>query len=558
MRTVSRYLSILGILLFALRGAGTPSVQSASPPKKTIMVPMRDGVKLATDVYLPAGTGKYPVILMRSPYNKDGAAGVGQDAQRRGYVCVVQDTRGRFASEGENLPYEGDGWAKHWDGYDTLEWIAAQPWCDGKIGTYGGSALGITQLDLAGTGTTRLSAQHIQVGAPNGFGHMVYRGGVFRKSMIEDWLTTSKHSPDSLKMWTDHSTLDAYWRDRDLTTRWEKVNTPAVHIGGWYDIFTQGTIDSFVGYQTKGGTGARGKQKLVIGPWTHGIFQDKAGELTFPNAKLPPNQVYDPWRWFDHYLKGIDNGIDRLPAVTYYVMGDVTDSTAPGNEWRTSDQWPPVTTTATPFYLSADHSVSSSKPTGREAAGSLTYAYDPKDPVPTVGGPMLTLPGGAIDQRKIESRSDVLSFTTAPLSAPMEVTGPVTMRLWASSDAPDTDFVVKLCDVYPDGRSMNMCEGILRARFRKSFQKETLMKPGEIYPFDIDLWATSVVFNKGHRLRVDVMSSSAPGYDRNPNTGARFRTSEETRVARNTIYMDARHPSHILLPVATGHDKVTR
>jgi hypothetical protein len=311
----------------------------------------------------------------------------------------------------------------------------------------------------------------------------------------------------------------------------------------------QGTIDAFTGYQTKGGRGARGKQKLVIGPWPHAAMGKKTGELVFPKSNEVPGNVHDSYKWFDYWLKGVDNGVSKAPAVAYYVMGDVSDPNAPGNVWRTADKWPPVAAKMTPFYLLDDRVLSASKP----AKGKpLAYSYDPKDPVPTVGGPQLTLPAGAMDQRKIESRPDVLVFTSEPLSEPVEVTGRVRAYLWASGDAPDTDFAVKLCDVYPDGRSINICEGILRARFRDSLEQEEMMKPGKVYKFPVDLWTTSIIFNKGHRIRVHITSSSSPGYDPNPNTGEPFRASDITRVAHNTIYMDASRSSHILLPVASG------
>ena len=546
-----RTLLTIGICVIGVGCVVRAVLSKLQPPvkKETVMVPMRDGVRLATDIYFPEGDGPFPVILLRSPYDRKLGEGIAQDAARRGYVMVIQNTRGRFGSEGENLPFETDGWGRLRDGEDTVEWIARQPWCNGKIGTWGGSALGITQYLLAGTGTKRVTAQNITVGAPSLYHGVVYWGGVFRKAMIEDWLRISAFSPDALKIWTSHPTYDSYWRERDMTTRFRYTNAPAIHIGGWYDIFAQATIDAFVGMQTRGGPGARGKQKLLMGPWTHGVFQEKAGELTFPNAKNPPTTAHDIWRWFDHYLKGVDNGVDREPAVTYYVMGDVTDRNAPGNEWRTADRWPPVNATPTPFYLHPDRSLSTRKP---EEGGTLSYTYDPKDPVPTVGGPRLTLPAGAMDQRKIESRPDVLVFTSEPLREPVEVTGTVKVILWASSDALDTDFAAKLCDVYPDGRSINICEGILRARFREGFSKEKLMQPGTPYRFEIDLWSTSIVFNRGHRIRVHITSSNAPAFDPNPNTGEPFRASERSRPAHNTIYMDAKRPSHILLPVVKG------
>jgi len=510
------------------------------------MVAMRDGVKLATDVFLPTGGGPSPTILVRSPYNKDISAGLGTNGVERGYAVVIQDTRGRFASEGDNMPFEADGWAAHWDGFDTVAWLQQQPWCNGKIGTYGGSAVGITQLLLAGAGTRGVTCQHITVGAPSLYFDTIYPGGVFKKAMIEDWLRISKFSTNALILWTSHPVHDNYWRQRELNARYGKVNAAAVHIGGWFDIFAQGTLDAFVGYQTRGGPQARGRQKLIMGPWTHGVFQDKAGDLAFPNGKRPPTQVHEPWRWFDHQLKGATNGIDREPAVSYYVMGDITDTNAPGNTWRSAAQWPPVRSAESKFYLQADRSLGERTAT---SAGSISFTYDPKDPVPTTGGPQLTLPAGPKDQRPVESRPDVVLFTTEALAQPLEATGRVRARLWLASDAPDTDLFVKLCDVYPDGRSFNLCEGQLRARFRATFDKEELLRPGQVYRLDLDLGSTSIVFNRGHRIRLQVTSSSSPGFDPNPNTGDRFRANERTRIANNTIYLGGRYPSQLILPV---------
>lgn len=515
---------------------------NAPAPKQTLSVAMRDGVKLATDVYLPSTHGAFPVVLVRTPYNKNGAAGLGNDGAARGYAIVAQDVRGRYASEGENLPFDRDVD----DGRETIEWVARQPWCNGRIGTWGGSAGAITQFQMAASGTQHIAAQHLIVGAPSLY-DVVYLGGVFRKSLIEDWLRMTQWSSNALPRWVGHPRYDDYWRARDATRHYAKINAPAVHIGGYWDIFAQATIDAFVGYQTRGGPKARGRQKLILGPWPHGVLQEKAGELTFRGAKKPPGDVHDAWRWFDHWLKGAANGIDRAPAVTYYVIGDTSDTNAPGNVWRTASTWPPVKATPTRYYFHGDRSLSTSKP-GTHAP--LTYTYDPKNPAPTVGGIQLTIPSGPFDQKKVEERADVLVFTSAPLTEPLEVTGRVRVKLWISSDAPDTDFLAKLCDVYPDGRSFNLCEGALRARFRDGLEREKLLEQDRVYPLEIDLWSTSVIFNRGHRLRVQVTSSSAPGYDPNPNTGEPFRGSERVRVVRNSVFVDAHHPSHIVLPVA--------
>ncbi len=523
------------------------AAESVAPAATTQAVRMRDGIELSTDVYLPDAPPPFPVVLLRSPYSKAMGGEIGRGGARHGYAIVIQDTRGRFASKGENLPFHADGWSDGWDGFDTVKWIAQQPWCNGRIGTYGGSALGITQYQLAGSGTDRVACQHVTVAAPDLYEGGIYRGGVFRKAMIEDWLRVSQFSPKALEIWTAHPNYDAYWQARDLNRRLKYVRWPILHIGGYFDIFAQGTIDALLGCQERGGAGARGRQKLLLGPWTHGVLTDKAGELTFPDAKRPPNQVQDEFRWFDCHLKGQDNGVDELPPVTYYVMGDVTDANAPGNAWRTANAWPPVPTRPTRYYLHEDRTLSASAPAG---TGALAYVYDPTNPAPTIGGYELTLPAGPRDQRALEQRPDVLVFSTGPLTAPLEVTGRVRARLFASSDAPDTDFLVKLCDVYPDGRSFNICEGILRARHRTSLARERLLRPGKVYAFDVDLWSTSIVFNRGHRLRVLVTSSSAPAYDPNPNTGAPFRQGSATRPARNTLHLSKSHPSHLLLPVA--------
>ena len=545
-RTVPILAAVAVLAIGPLYIAARHAHAAAAPIRKqTIRLAMRDGVHLATDLYLPAAPGHYPTLVIRTPYNKEGMVALGEASAQQGYAAVIQDTRGRFASEGEKLPWIGDGWTGHTDGVETLAWVAHQPWCDGKIGTLGGSALGINQLLTAGSGTPYITCQHISVATPDLYLGLVYPGGVLKKALVEGWLQSTQHSPQALKIWVSHPDYDSYWENYDLTTRWNKVNYPAVHIGGWFDLFTQGTIDSFTGYQEHGGPKARGAQKLVMGPWTHGFGSDRAGELTFPNGGKPPTHYNDAGTWFNHYLKGMDNGVDREPAVTYYVMGDVTNPHAPGNVWRTASSWPPPSR-LTRFYLHGDRSLSPAPP---ETDRPLGYTYNPANPVPTLGGPQLNLPAGPMDQKRVEARPDVLVFTSPVLQKPVEVTGRVRATLSVSSDAPDTDFTAKLCDVYPDGRSFNMCEGILRARFRNSFRREELMKPGHVYEIPIDLTSTSVIFNKGHRIRLDVTSSSSPGYDPNPNTGEKFRSSNRTRIAHNQIHLDHLHPSYVLLPV---------
>lgn len=519
-------------------------VHAEPPPPQAVILTMRDGVKLAADLYLPATNGAFPVILGRTPYNKGSSVSFGVDGAKRGFAVVIQDTRGRFASEGENLPFHLDVP----DGMDTLAWIAKQPWCNGRIGTWGGSAGAITQFQLAASEPTNLASQYLVVGAPNLY-EVIYSGGVFRKALIEDWIRGTKFQDDAVARWVAHPTYDAHWQERDASRHYAAVDAAGLHIGGYWDIFAQSTIDAFAGYQTQGGPRARGRQKLIMGPWTHGVLQEKAGELVFPGAKRPPGNVQDQWHWFDATLKGEANGVAELPAVTYYLVGDVTDTNAPGNVWRTADTWPPVKVEPTKLYLRGDRSLSAILP---DSSAPLTYTYDPTNPVPTVGGVQLTIPAGPMDQRKIESRDDVLVFTSEPLTEPVEVIGRVLAKLWISSDAPDTDFLVKLCDVYPDGRSFNLCEGALRTRFRRGFTQEVPLTPGKVEAVEVDCWSASVIFNRGHRIRVHVTSSSSPGYDPNPNTGEPFRSSDRTRAAKNSVFVGAEHPSHLLLPVVEG------
>ncbi len=521
----------------------TLNAADPDPIRQTHRVPMRDGTHLATDVWLPAADQAYPVVLLRFPYNKDLAIGLGQDGTRQGYAVVAQDTRGRFASEGENLPFHRDVP----DGKDTLAWIKQQPWCNGRIGTWGGSAGAITQFQMAIEGSDPLLAQYLVVGAPNLY-DVVYTGGVFRKALIEDWLKGTQFATNALDIWVNHPTYDAYWQARDASRHYPKINTPALHVGGYWDIFAQPTIDAFNGYQNHGGPNARGKQKLLLGPWSHNVLQDKVGDLTFPNGKNPPGQHSNQWRWFDRWLKDQAHEIDTEPAVTYYVIGDTTNPNAPGNVWRTANTWPPLPATPTRYYLHHNHSLTTTPPAENQ---TLTYTYNPTNPAPTIGGIQLTLPAGPMNQNPIESRNDILVFSTPKLTQPLEVTGQITARIWISSDAPDTDLFVRLCDVYPDGRSFNLCEGMLRTRFRHGLDRETFLQPDDIVPLDINLWSTSVIFAPDHQIRVHVTSSSAPGFDPNPNTRHPFRTNPQTRIARNTLHLSPTHPSHITLPIVT-------
>jgi hypothetical protein len=524
--------------------AQEPAAPNAAA-KTPYMVPMSDGVKLATDVYLPSGAGPWPVILSRTPYGKNGARGAAA-ATKGGYAIVLQDIRGRFESEGKGMAFINDGWGRNQDGYDTVEWVAKQPWCNGKIGTNGGSYLGCVQNLLVCTRPPHLVCSYANVAASNLYSQAAYIGGAFTKKLVEGWLESNKWHPDNLKIMREHSSFDDYWKQIDCETMYPNAVTPMVQKGGWYDIFSQGTINSFMILQNNGGPEAKGKQKVIMGPWTHGGRRGGGqGELIYPPTAKSPEALSEV-RWFEYWLKGVDNGIMKEPPVYYYVMGDTSDPNAPGNQWRTAASWPPPAK-ETPYYLRADAQLVPEAPPANEP--SQSYDYDPKNPVPTRGGNNLNIPAGPMDQRPVENRPDVLLFTTPVLDQPLEVTGRVKVVLWASSSAKDTDFTTKLCDVYPDGRSMLVLDSIIRARHRDSIEREDFMEPGKIHKFEIDLWSTSIIFNKGHRIRVAISSSNFPRFDANPNTGAQSWEEKNSVVAKNTVYHDAEHPSHILLPV---------
>ncbi len=524
----------------------TTHSQTAAPQGQfSEMVAMRDGVKLATDVFIPEGKGPWPVVLTRTPYNKLLLGGQNKLWTANNYVFVVQDCRGRFKSEGKYMPFMDD----HFDGYDTVEWAARQPWSSGKVGMIGASAMGITANQAAIMAPPHLAAIYVQVAPASAYQHAIYTGGVFRKEMNEQWLK-SQNALDVLNLTFQHYLDDGYLNIREGRLHWEEVQVPAYNWGGWYDIFSQGNIDNFTGLQSRGGGLAAGNQKLMMGPWAHG----KVEEVDYPNAA--PDQL-EPKRWFDYWLKGAANKIMEEPPVKYYVMGDAGDAQAPGNEWRTAATWP-VPAKTTSFFLHAGGKLSESLP--QDSSAKSTYQYDPKNPVPTVGGGNLFAKKGPMDQRVIGDRKDVLKFATTPLSSPVEITGHVIVELMADSDCPDTDWTAKLVDVFPDGTERLVLDSALRARFREGFDHEVLMKKGQIYKFKIDLWSTSLVFNKGHRIAVHISSSNDPRFDPNPNTGKPLRADGETRVATNTIHHNRAYASRILLPVVRKYEatQITR
>ncbi len=538
-----RRAAVLSLVSLCLLTVAMPA-PCAQAEKQTVMVPMTDGVKLATDIHLPPGEGPWPTILMRTPYNRK-RGGPAAVAARLGYAGVIQDMRGRFDSEGENLPFIGCGWVDHADGADTVAWIRKQPWSNGKIGTFGASAGGITQNLMAGAAPEGLVAQYIVVAAASLYTDAAYTGGALRKEQAENWTSGNKFAPEAIEMWRDHAAYDEWWHRFDSTRKHAVMNAPAVHVGGWFDTFSQGTLDAFAGRQYHGAAGAKGRQKLVMGPWTHGgIGRARQGDLRFPRA-IPP-LAYEMVQWFACHLKGAGDVIMSNPAVAYYVMGDVEADGAPGNEWRYADRWP-VPATESPYYFGKGGRLLANQPAA--AGDDETYTFNPADPCPTVGGRNLTIPAGPMNQNKIEDRADVLNFTTEPLAAPVEVTGRVAGKVFVSSSAADTDLSVRLSDVYPDGRSFLMTDGILRLRYRDSLSDPKPLEPGKVYEVTVDCWSTSIVFGQGHRIRVTITSSNYPRYDLNPGTCRPWTDGCKFVKQTNRIFCNAQHPSRIILPV---------
>ena len=555
---------------------------------RDLVQPMRDGTRLRADVYLPEGPGPFPALVERTPYGKDNSPEmqVGAPAffARHGYAVVVQDVRGRFTSEGRFVPFHDDGWGPTRDGYDTVEWVAAQPWCTGKVGTIGGSYAGATQYRLAPTRPPHLGAMYVRESSADYWAEWVYHGGAFELGFMLEWtvrwtynnLTRLARSEaeyrarkgileralqelpswqrrlplrpnplvEGLDDWFNdflaHAADGPYWQQWSIASQHQEIDTPIVHLGGWFDIFLAGTLKNYVGIRARArSAAARAGQRLVVGPWVHGplnMAKRVAGEVDFgEEAVRDYNAIRLPW--FDHWLKGVANRILEEPPVQLFVMGE--------NRWRFADVYPLRRTRDVPWFLHAGGGLDRTAPAGAEPADG--YVYDPDDPVPTVGGCTLNLPGGAFDQRPIEGRC--LVYTSAPVERPLTIIGPLTAVLHAMSSAPDTDWVVRLTDVHPDGTSRLLADGILRARYRESGAAPTLLTPHRVYELPVDLWATANTFLPGHRIRVAVTSSSFPRFDRNLNTGGPIGAEATGRPALNTVFHDSARPSHVVLPV---------
>jgi len=510
-------------------------------PTLTVLIPMRDGVDLPTDLYLPSPNSKnLPCILLRSPAGRDTAHWKPFTAMSQaGYVIAIQDTRSALDPDGKTIPFMTDGWGKLQDGYDTIEWLAQSPYTNGKIGTWGSSALGITELLLAPSAPPHLVCQYMMMAAASLYHHCLFPGGQLLKNQVEGWLGLYARDTGVLNYISNRPFYNEFWQQLNTVQVAHQIKIPGLHIGGWYDTFLQGTIDAFTSRQYAGGPGAQGKQKLIIGPWTHywPASQDLGDYKVPENAMMPPYDI-SAKSWFDHYLKDMDNSVEELPAVIYYVMGPFDGTLSKGNRWQTANEWP-VPATKTSFYLSPDNRLIDQQ----VGKGKLCYLYDPKNLIETKGGRNLFLKSGPVDLQSIENRADTLIFTTALLEEDLEVTGNLTAKIYFHSDQIDTDIILHVSDVYPDGKSILITEGGYRLATMQGHKKD---QPFEV---SINLSATSMVFAKGHAMRLSISSSNYPKYERNCNHGLLGNFTGKSLIARNFIFTGPEFPSQLILPV---------
>ncbi len=572
--------------------------------ERNVMVPMRDGVRLAADIVRPEAPGRYPVLVTRGPYGKDGYVDNRDHSMwffsQRGYVVVSQDCRARFESEGEGY---NPLFQEVRDGYDTVEWAARQPWSNGRVGTTGQSYLGATQYTLA---TNNPLPPHLQAMAPVSASSdfhqswVYHTGGAmewgwmvpyaihkglntlsrlgrndllekmeeyllpaenfarpltdewFRHLPLKDWAGLLKETAPYFEEYLNNEKDGPYWWQLNLNHHLSGITVPMFHVSSWYDIFLEGALNAYSGIRDKASNQlARDNQKLLVGPWAHirpytGPTSRDTGDIDFgEDARIELHEYL--LRWFDYWLKDRQTGIMDDPPVYLFVMGE--------NRWRYENEWPLARTHYTRYYLHSDGPANtrhgggtlSTVPQGEEPPDS--FIYDPHEPVPTRRGNTLIIPHGVADQGEVEDRQDVLVYTSDPMERDMEITGPISVRLFAASSAVDTDFTAKLVDVRPDGYAQNLQDGIVRARYRTSAAESTQITPGQVYEYTIDLWATSHVVRAGHCIRVDISSSNFPRFDRNPNTGAPIGEDSRLESARQEVHHSGAHPSHIILPI---------
>ncbi len=535
----------------------------------TVMVPMRDGVKLVTEICYPFWYQYFPepcpALISRTPYPRDQIL----DNTARtiicdsfNYVLVIQSLRGYQGSEGFPTVFLTDGWGNLRDGYDLIEWVKNQNFCNGKIGMLGPSALGITQYMASGASHPSLNTLIPWIACHNLYFYAAFPGGEFRKALVENWLN-GIGTPFLIDSVCKHPSYDTLWEKLNLNTRLDSIIYPMFHFTGWFDIFLESQIEAFQKINFLGNNFARGKQKLIIGPWGHRTFGRKTqGDLTFPdNADWISNlKIADlQFKWYDYYLNGEINDSFLIfgPRVEFYLMGDVNDpDTTLFNRWYYSDTFPPPQVKYYKFYLHSDFSLSLTPPSLGDTYSS--YISKPWDPVPTIGGnEFIGIPNDAYGPKDISPillRSDVLVYTSPLLDTSYAVVGRPIMVLYASSDALDTDFAIRLADVYPDGRTILVQDNILKARHRHGFENEELLIPNQIDTFYIPLWSTAYVFNKNHRIRIVISSTNYPRFEINPQTGAPFIRNDPNQVeAINKVYTNSFFPSYILLPLMWPH-----
>ena len=564
------------------------ALPASTPVEKLlrVRVPMRDGVRLETNVFHPPGAGRYPVILLRTPYGKGRDFNPSyQSFVDHGYAVVIQDVRGRYGSEGVFEPLEQEGP----DGYDTLDWIARQPWSDGKVGMIGGSYLGIAQWKLAVLNNPHLKAIFPTVSGFDDYLDRFYSpGGAAKLGHRLLWLSENLAAPGFIKppfsvyTWhlplrtadvaatgrmqplyqkaLDHPVYDSFWRNMSVRAHLDQVRIPVFAVGGWYDNYVESDLEAFAELRRRGKPNT--EHRIMIGPWAHNM-SSKLDE-DFGNDAAAPIRSYQI-EWFDRWLKGAADDEPQYKPSTWHHTRSEMDQ-APVHifvmgidRWRDEQDWPLARARFTPLYLASKGSANSLagdgkldwKPPRKDKADQ--FVYDPRNPTPTIGGAVCCdpkiFPWGPEDQRPVERRPDVLVYSSEPLKQELEVTGNIRVVLYASTDGPDTDFTAKLVDVAPDGKANNLTDGILRARYRNSLEKPELLHAGEVYKLTIDAGVTSNVFLPGHRIRLEIASSNFPRFDRNTNTGGTIASETVTRKAHQTVHHGDIRLSAIILPV---------
>ena len=586
-RKIAFYTTALGLLLTTSLLHAAQSYEVTM--ERGVTATMRDGVILRADIYRPMADGQFPVLLQRTPYNKSSGAAFAFKAAATGYVVIIQDVRGRYTSEGEWYTFKHESN----DGYDTVEWASSLPYSNGKVGMWGGSYVGATQMLAAIAHPPHLAGICPVVTASNYHENWTYQGGAFEQWFNQSWtsalsqdtfdrsvqkntnalggawklplasyplfnfsdpsaapISTASLAPYFLD-WLAHPTYDQYWKQISIEEHFGDINVPVLSIAAWYDIFQGGSLRNYIGIKARGGSeAARKGQHLYVTIGGHAGGGRKIGEVDFGPAASEFDENEITLKWYDYLFKGVQNEFAGK-AVKIFVMG--------ANQWREEDDWPLARAQSTKYFLHSTKNANSLRGDGSLSIASPRsepsdhYVYDPSNPVPTIGGPLCCdgqhLAPGPRDQRPVEARDDVLIYTTPAFTQDTEVTGPVSLELFAKSSAVDTDFTAKLVDVGPDGFAQNLTEGIIRARYRDSQEKASLMNPGQIYRFTIDLWSTSNVFLKGHMLRLEISSSNFPRFDRNLNTGEDPVLARNYVSATNTVYHDAEHPSALILPL---------